>query len=105
MLVFLCYSGNFSFKCSARKNDDKANLNYAWEVVKQKLLDSLDAIEHGINSGNRALEFEQQQEKHQLSLYAVSEGPKLRLLWASFLQLEKEAGIVYIVSLNYIYNA
>ncbi|XP_044491692.1 uncharacterized protein LOC123215593 isoform X2 [Mangifera indica] len=83
-------SENSTSPGSARKNDDKANLNYAWEVVKQKLLDSLDAIEHGINSGNRALEFEQQQEKHQLSLYAVSEGPKLRLLWASFLQLEKE---------------
>ncbi|KAJ0052046.1 hypothetical protein Pint_01574 [Pistacia integerrima] len=78
---------------SARKNANKDNLNYAWEVVKEKLLDSLDAIEHGNNSANRALGFEQQG-KRPLSLYAVSEGPKLRLLWASFQQLEKEAGIV-----------
>lgn len=105
MLVSLCYSGYLSSKCSARKNDDKDNLNYAWEVVKEKLLDSLDAIEYGNNSGNRALKFEQQQGKRPLSLYAVSEGPKLRLLWASFQQLEKEAGIVYIVSLHYSYNA
>lgn len=68
--------------------------------MREKLLDSLDAIERGSNSGNRVFEFEQQQAAHPLSLYAVSEGPKLGLLWASFNQLEKEAGTVNIFSLS-----
>ncbi|KAL5794828.1 hypothetical protein ACOSP7_003422 [Xanthoceras sorbifolium] len=77
---------------STRKDDGKANTNVmcVWEVVKEKLLDSLNTIEHGSDSGNRILDFERNQAKHPLSLYAVSEGPKLRLLWASFQQLEKE---------------
>ncbi|KAH7576333.1 hypothetical protein JRO89_XS01G0037900 [Xanthoceras sorbifolium] len=88
---------------STRKDDGKANTNVmcVWEVVKEKLLDSLNTIEHGSDSGNRILDFERNQAKHPLSLYAVSEGPKLRLLWASFQQLEKEAGTVYIFSLHH----
>lgn len=55
---------------------------------------SLHAIEHNINLGNRLLEIDEQRAKQPLSLYAISEGPKLRLLWASFKQLEDEAGTV-----------
>lgn len=95
----------FFSKCCSRKNDENANINSVWEVVKEKLVESLDAIACGNNSGNRATEFEQQQGKRPLSLYAVSEGARLRLLWASLQQLEKEASIVYIVTLCYSYSA
>ncbi|KAK0581165.1 hypothetical protein LWI29_010811 [Acer saccharum] len=75
---------------STRKDDGKAkaNLKYVWKVVKEKLMESLDTIESESDFGNRILE--RHQTKRPLSLYAVSEGPKLRLLWASFQQLEKE---------------
>ncbi|XP_044501061.1 uncharacterized protein LOC123222390 isoform X2 [Mangifera indica] len=79
-----------SFISPGWKNDENANINSVWEVVKEKLVESLDAIACGNNSGNRATEFEQQQGKRPLSLYAVSEGARLRLLWASLQQLEKE---------------
>ncbi|KAJ4728506.1 Phosphoglycolate phosphatase [Melia azedarach] len=81
---------------SARKNDENGNLKCTWQAVREKLLDSLDAIERGSNSGNRVFEFEQQQAAHPLSLYAVSEGPKLGLLWASFNQLEKEVNNISV---------
>lgn len=74
---------------SAVKDDHKANLKHPWQAVQEKLFDSLDAIEHGSNLGN-GVEFEQKQAACPLSLFAISEGPKLRLLWASFHQLEKE---------------
>lgn len=74
---------------SAGKDDDKANLKHPWQAVQEKLLDSLDAIEQSSNLGN-GVEFEQKQAARPLSLFAISEGPKLRLLWASFHQLEKE---------------
>ncbi|KAK3193276.1 hypothetical protein Dsin_024586 [Dipteronia sinensis] len=84
------YSGYFPIKCNTRKDDDKANANlkYVWKVMKEKLMESLDTNESESDSGNRILE--RHQTKCPLSLYAVSEGPKLRLLWASFQQLEKE---------------
>lgn len=89
----------FSCKCSAVKDDHKANLKHPWQAVQEKLFDSLDAIEHGSNLGN-GVEFEQKQAACPLSLFAISEGPKLRLLWASFHQLEKEAGTVNFVSFS-----
>lgn len=82
------------FICSERKNGDHVVLKHAWDSLKEKLLDSLDAIERSSNLGNKILEFEQQRAKQPLSLYAVSEGPKLRLLWASFQRLKEEAGTV-----------
>lgn len=84
---------------SAKKNQDHANVKYAWDSVKEKLLDALHSIEHKSNIGNRIREIEQQRAKQPLSLYAISEGPKFRLLWASFKQLEDEAGTVTIFSL------
>ncbi|XVF21404.1 hypothetical protein REPUB_Repub12eG0087600 [Reevesia pubescens] len=74
---------------STRTNSDQDNLNHLWDVVKGKLLDSLDTIERGSDFRNGVLD-EQQCAKRPLSLYAVSEGPKMRLLWASLQQLEDE---------------
>ncbi|CAK7349357.1 unnamed protein product [Dovyalis caffra] len=79
---------------SYRKKDDHVNLKHAWDAVKKKLLDSLDSMERKSNMGNKVLQFEQQHTKRPLSLFAVSEGPKLRLLWASLQRLEEEAGTV-----------
>ncbi|KAJ9176561.1 hypothetical protein P3X46_011863 [Hevea brasiliensis] len=80
---------------SAKKNENHVNVKYAWDAVKTKLLDSLHAIEHKSNLGNIILEIDQQSAKQPLSLYAVSEGPKLRLLWASFKQLQDEVNTVF----------
>ncbi|XVF81157.1 hypothetical protein PTKIN_Ptkin15bG0134300 [Pterospermum kingtungense] len=74
---------------SARTDSDQDNLKHAWDVVRGKLLDSIDTIECGSDFRNGVLD-EQQGSKRPLSLYAVSEGPKIRLLWASLQQLEEE---------------
>ncbi|RVW64266.1 hypothetical protein CK203_052258 [Vitis vinifera] len=82
-----------TFSGSALKNGDQVNLKCAWDVVKGKLLDSLNAIEHIGSLENGVVESEQRA-KRPLSLHAIADGPRLRLLWASFQQLEKEAGSV-----------
>ena len=86
------------YKCSARTNSDQDNMKHVWDVVRGKLLDSLDTVERGSDFRNGVLD-EQQCSKRPLSLYAISEGPKIRLLWASLQQLEEEAGTVSIGSL------
>lgn len=78
-----------TFSGSALKNGDQVNLKCAWDVVKGKLLDSLNAIEHIGSLENGVVESEQRA-KRPLSLHAIADGPRLRLLWASFQQLEKE---------------
>ena len=90
-LVLLVSEDIFSI-CSYRKKDDRVNLKHAWHAVKEKLLDSIDAIERRSSLGNKFLQFEQQHAKRPLSLFAIFDGPKLRLLWASFQWLKEEAG-------------
>ena len=72
-------------------NEDQANPEYVLDVVKRKLLDSLDAFERGNNLRNRILEYNERHPKRPLSLSAIADGPRLRLLWATFQQIEKEA--------------
>ncbi|XP_059626155.1 uncharacterized protein LOC132269123 isoform X2 [Cornus florida] len=79
-----------TFSGSAMKNDEEFDLKFPWDIVKEKLMDSLNAIEHVVNLENRILEFESDRVKRPLSLYALAEGPMLRLLLASFMQLRKE---------------
>ncbi|KAK8565218.1 hypothetical protein V6N12_058788 [Hibiscus sabdariffa] len=74
---------------SAGTNSGQENLKPAWDVVRGKLLDSLDIIERESDFRNAVLDA-QQCAKRPLSLYALSEGPKIRLLWASLQQLEEE---------------
>ncbi|GMI95302.1 hypothetical protein like AT5G48830 [Hibiscus trionum] len=76
---------------SSGTNSDQKNLRPAWDVVRGKLLDSLDIIERGNDFKNVVLN-EQQCAKRPLSLCALSEGSKIRLLWASLQQLEEEVG-------------
>ncbi|GMI66389.1 hypothetical protein like AT5G48830 [Hibiscus trionum] len=78
-----------SGSATARTNSDQENLKPVWDVVRGKLLDSLDIIERESDFRNTVLD-EQQCAKRPLSLYALSEGPKIRLLWASLQQLEEE---------------
>ncbi|CAN0915462.1 hypothetical protein LINGRAHAP2_LOCUS29144 [Linum grandiflorum] len=66
----------------------------AWNGVKAKLLDSLDAVDQGSYLVDEFLDSEKQHSKRPSSLHAVSGGPKLRLLWASFYHLQEEAGTV-----------
>ncbi|PRQ25563.1 hypothetical protein RchiOBHm_Chr6g0285011 [Rosa chinensis] len=74
---------------SATKNNDPDS-GYAVDAVKKKLLDSLEALELGGNLGNRVLEPEGYYAKRPLSLNAIANGPRLRLLWASLQRIEEE---------------
>jgi len=74
---------------------DQVESNYVLDVVREKLLNSLNALEKEAYEGDIIL----QSAKRPLSLKAVAEGPKLRLLWAAFLQVEEEVGTVIIFSL------
>ncbi|KAF5726596.1 hypothetical protein HS088_TW22G00276 [Tripterygium wilfordii] len=76
---------------SAEKNEDQGS-SYAWDSVKAKLLDSIAFIEHRNNMGKTMVDIELHSEKlkQPLSLCALSNGPKLRLLWAYFQLLEEE---------------
>ncbi|KAJ8749487.1 hypothetical protein K2173_025682 [Erythroxylum novogranatense] len=73
-----------------RVKDDLVNLGYPWDAVKAKLLDSLDALEHRSDIRNSALEVDQHCSNRPLSLYALSEGPKLRLLLTCLRKLQEE---------------
>uniref|UniRef100_A0A6N2N405 DUF3685 domain-containing protein n=1 Tax=Salix viminalis TaxID=40686 RepID=A0A6N2N405_SALVM len=75
---------------SYRKKDDRVNLKHAWDAVKEKLLDSIDAIERRSSLGNKFLQFEQQHAKRPLSLFAIFDGPKLRLLMDDWLTIFPE---------------
>ncbi|KAK3032145.1 hypothetical protein RJ639_034970 [Escallonia herrerae] len=78
-----------SFSGSGTNNDDEISFGFAWDIVKGKLMDTLDAIGRGGDLGNKGFEHEQKQPS---SLYAVAEGPRFRLLWASYQWLNNEAG-------------
>lgn len=82
------------------RNDDEACLQFAWDVVRGKLMDSLSSIKNGVNSSDNVGKLEQNPAKQPSSLYAVSEGPRIRLLWRSYQWLEREASILYIVAVN-----
>lgn len=65
-------------------------------MVREKILNALKALENEAYAGDTVLQYA----KRPLSLNAVAEGPKLRLLWAAFLQVEEEAGVVFIFSFH-----
>ncbi|XP_022991669.1 uncharacterized protein LOC111488215 isoform X2 [Cucurbita maxima] len=83
-------SDNPTFSGSGMKTDDQINSKYALDVVKGKILDFLDAFEHRKSVENEVLEFAESHAKQPLSLNAIGEGPRLRLLWASFQLIEEE---------------
>lgn len=75
---------------SSMRNEEQAEPKYALDVVKEKLLDSLDAFERGANLRNRILEYNESRSKRPLHLSALAEGPRLRLLWAVLQKIEEE---------------
>nr|XP_043620766.1 uncharacterized protein LOC122592572 [Erigeron canadensis] len=76
---------------SAMKNEkeNEATLEFSWDTVKRKLSDSINAIENGTKLEN---EFtgSGQTAKQPSSLFAIAEGPRFRLMWASFQWLKNE---------------
>lgn len=98
----LCNASDFSvvgslINCSSMTNEEQANPKYALDVVKEKLLDSLDAFERGANLGSRILEYNESRSKRPLHLSAIADGPRLRLLWAILQQIEEEARVLFVV--------
>ncbi|KAJ7950411.1 Phosphoglycolate phosphatase [Quillaja saponaria] len=85
---------------SAVNNNEQIDSKYALDVVKRKLLDSLNAFEYGANSGITFPDFGKQDAKRPLSLNAIAEGPRLRLLWASFMQVEEKVNNISSISVN-----
>ncbi|KAG8370877.1 hypothetical protein BUALT_Bualt13G0029100 [Buddleja alternifolia] len=95
---------NSSSSGSATTNDDEVYLQFAWDVVKGKLIDSLATVEKGANLSEKVTEFEQNPGKQPTSLCAVAEGPRIRLLWASFQWLNKEASLhLLLISIQYLH--
>jgi hypothetical protein len=84
-------------KSSGRETDFEGDLKSVWDVVKVKLLDSLDAIKRENTLGSKVLKPKPPQGKPPLSLYAISEGPQLYLLWSCFQKLEEEVSF-YLLS-------
>lgn len=85
---FSIYLRTFCPFCSSAEQNYRVESKYVLDVVRGKLLNSVNALEHEAYSGDIIL----QSAKQPLSLNAVAEGPKLRLLWAAFQQVEEEAG-------------
>ncbi|XP_013616181.1 PREDICTED: uncharacterized protein LOC106322644 isoform X1 [Brassica oleracea var. oleracea] len=75
---------------SGRDTGFDGDLESVWDVVKGKLLDSLDAVKRESTLGSRVLKPKPPQGKPPLSLYAISERPQLYLLWSCFQKLEEE---------------
>jgi len=84
------------FNCSVRRNNDRISIEFAWDVVKEKLMNSLSSIKQ-VDLG--AIEFEQNRGKQPSNSSTLAQGPRLRLLWASFQLLKKEAGTVSSIAL------
>ncbi|KAH7517527.1 hypothetical protein FEM48_Zijuj09G0074400 [Ziziphus jujuba var. spinosa] len=76
---------------SGTTNEDQVNSKYALDVVKEKLLNTLDAFERTPSIGNMVLEYDERRAKRPLNLSALADGPRIRLLWASFQRIEDEA--------------
>ncbi|KAL0284251.1 UNVERIFIED_CONTAM: hypothetical protein Sangu_2836600 [Sesamum angustifolium] len=70
---------NSSTPGSTMANDDGVCFQFAWDVVKGKLIDSLSALRNGINLTDRVREAKQDPAKQPSSLCAVAEGPRIRV--------------------------
>ncbi|KAL3620523.1 hypothetical protein CASFOL_035435 [Castilleja foliolosa] len=75
---------------SGVRSDDEVPSDFAWDVVRGKLMDSLSAMKKGVNLSERFGELEQNPSKQASSLCAIAEGPRIRLLWESLKWLDKE---------------
>ncbi|OWM82884.1 hypothetical protein CDL15_Pgr005284 [Punica granatum] len=78
-----------TFSGRATKTDEEVS-KCIWDVIKRKLLDSLEVTQPAKNVEDEVVGLEQYSVKRPLSLNAVAEGPRLRLLLAVVMHLEKE---------------
>ncbi|CAI9107455.1 OLC1v1006808C1 [Oldenlandia corymbosa var. corymbosa] len=81
---------NSSIYGSAEENDNEDNIQFAWDIVKIKLLDSLYAVKQAVKDGYRVSGMDKDVALQRSSLFALAELPRLRCLWASFEWLRKE---------------
>ncbi|KAL2336717.1 hypothetical protein Fmac_011163 [Flemingia macrophylla] len=79
---------------SSVKQNYGVESKYILDVVRGKLLNSLNALEQKAYSGDII----RQSAKRPMSLSAVARGPKLRLIWAAFQQVEEEVNNVSSIS-------
>lgn len=91
ILLYLCSFLLFIF-CSTTDKEDQVNCQCTWDVVKGKITKSLLAIKNGVVVQENIVELELDRAKRPLSLYAVANGPRFRLLLSSIEQLENEVG-------------
>lgn len=75
-------------RCS--ESDIESDLNDCWGEVKEKILDALSAHELDGNLHPGAVDSEIQRKQCPLSMLALAEGPRLRLLLATLQRLQKE---------------
>ncbi|CAN4093292.1 unnamed protein product [Withania somnifera] len=78
---------------SAKTNNGRISIEFAWDVVKGKLMNSLSSIKK-VDPSATSIEFEQNHGKQPSNLSALAQGPRLRLLWVSFQLLKKEVDSV-----------
>ncbi|KAL8494276.1 hypothetical protein ACS0TY_025174 [Phlomoides rotata] len=62
---------------SSVTNDNEVCVQFTWDVVRDKLMDSLSAIKNGVNFSERVGESEQNPANQPSSLCAVAEGPRI----------------------------
>lgn len=78
------------------ENDTESKARDSWSEVEGKLLDALNANEHTGSFSSKAVESEVQSKTCPLSLFALDEGPRLRLLSATLRQLQKEVSDISV---------
>lgn len=76
-----------------RRNNGCISIEFAWDVVKGKLMNSLSSIKL-VDLGATSIVFDQNHGKQPSNLSALAQGPRLRLLWASFQLLKKEVDCI-----------
>ncbi|XP_076883241.1 uncharacterized protein LOC143531945 [Bidens hawaiensis] len=76
---------------STMKNnkDGEATLEFSWDIVERKLIDSITAIENETKLEKESTELGQTA-RQPSSLSAIAVGPRFRLMWASFKWLKNE---------------
>ncbi|CAH1424569.1 unnamed protein product [Lactuca virosa] len=81
---------------SGVKNDKgkEVTLELSWDTVENKIINSITAIEHGTKLENETMESGQTANKSS-SLSAIAEGPRFRLMLASFHWLKNEVDNIY----------
>lgn len=72
------------------ESERELDLNDCWGEVKEKILDALSAHELDDNLHTGAADPEIHRKRCPLSMLALDEGPRLRLLWATLQRLQKE---------------